>query len=314
MFRRRAAWLSLVLAGAVAIAWWVQPQPAEDALNRVSLSQASQFTHWNIPEPTADRGTRVVAVDRGGIRSPDEVQHVLFGIGSLRGTELDGEWGVDAQGQLNPGRALRRRFDQLLTTQGEVSLDELTGWLRSRLHSELGSEAAQAVLQVWEKYLLLEGQAYRYEVRLDDPNSIRWALQERQHKRRAVLGVGWADAFFADEEAILLKQLEARDSRLVSAQPSSSAGMHAAMPHLTPEQAFAVRATQLNPEAAQRLADLDKEENLWQQRLAGAQAQWKQTSQAAHLSTAQQHAAFAQWLDIHFSATERLRVQALLGL
>lgn len=314
MFRRRAAWLALLLGVVAATAWWVQPQPAEDAHNRVSLSQASQFTHWNLPESTADSGTRAVAVDGGGIRSADEVQHVLFGTGSLRGTELDGEWGVDAQGQLNPGRALRRRFDQLLTTQGEVSLDELTGWLRARLYSELGAEAAQAVLQMWQKYLLLEGQAYRYEVRLDDPSSIRWALQERQQKRRAVLGVAWADAFFADEEAVLLKQLEARDSRLASAQPSSSAGMHAAMPHLTPEQAFAVRATQFNAEAAQRLADLDREEVQWQQRLAGAQAQWNQTTQAAHLSPVQQQAAFTQWLDSHFSANERLRVQALLGL
>ena len=288
----------------------------EHAGEQVRLSPATQFTHWHQVHNAAEiPRTPHFAFVQGPYRSAEQVAHALFVVGSLRGTELDGDWGVDAQGQVQPSRELRRRFDQLLTTQGEVTREELGIWLRNRTTLELDPLAAQAVMQIWQQYLLLEGQAYRYAVRINEPETLRWALQERQLKRRELLGQAWADAFFADEEAQLLHILSPRDGVVGESKLNRpTVAAHGPLPELSAAQAHAVRREQFDAAAAQRLADLDREDRQWQQRLQLARLQWGQTSGATHLSEAQQQASFGQWLDGHFDANERLRVRALLGL
>lgn len=315
--RARGGWpaVGVVLLGiGIGVWWWVTGSDDTGPVGeQVRLSQASQFTHVTAEDVPVHAGVSVSPHPRAsGIRGPEEVEQALFEQGSLRGTALDGEWGVDAHGQLQPSRALRRRFDQLLTTQGEASREELGAWLRSKATREVGASAAQAILQIWHKYLVLEGQDYRYAVRLDHPDSLRWALQERQVKRREVLGLAWVEAFYAEEEALLTQTLASRHTLSEARNGSVSPALHAAQPHLSASEAHALRSALWGTAAADRLAELDRQEAQWQARLAQARAQWATTHSAAHLSAAQQRASFAQWLEAHFDDHERVRVQALL--
>lgn len=279
---------------------------------RVRWSASSQFTHISSQDTPTPLPMDAAPIPRsnGGVRTAEDIEQLLFAHGSLRGTSLDGDWGVDAHGQLQPSRALRRRFDQLLTTQGEVSRDELGVWLRNKATQDVGTNAAQAISDIWHRYLLLEGQDYRHTIRPNDPESLRWALQERQVKRRELLGHAWAHAFYAEEEALFTQTLASRHSAS-AATPSAA---HTAQPHLTAAQTHAMRSAEFGLAVADRLAALDREEAQWQVRLAQARAQWASTRNAVHLSATQQEDSFAQWLAAHFDAQERVRIQALLGL
>lgn len=313
----RLRWLlvSGIFLAVLAGIWWWSAAPnttTEQASERVRWSKASQFTHYSIGDGSSTASAdRAAPALHSGMREPEQVEQVLFEQGSLRGTALDGDWGIDANGQLQPSRALRRRFDQLLTTQGEVSREELGVWLRAKAIKEVGASAAHAIMQIWHKYLTLEGQDYRYAVRLDQSESLQWALQERQIKRREILGVVWAEAFYAEEEALLIGILASRQTQ-VSKTPTTIA--HAALPHLNAQQAHALRSAEFGTAAADRLAELDRQETQWQARLAQARAQWASINSAVHLSQVQQQTDFRQWLEGHFDETEQMRVRALLGL
>lgn len=307
----------LSLCVSMAVWWWITaPDASERPIGegeRVRWSASSQFTHVSSHDTSASAQTDASPSRRssGDVRTAEDIEQLLFAHGSLRGTSLDGDWGVDAHGQLQPSRALRRRFDQLLTTQGEVSRDELGVWLRNKATQDVGANAAQAISDVWHRYLLLEGQDYRYTIRPNDPESLRWALQERQVKRRELLGHAWAHAFYAEEEAVFTEILASRHS---ASAATPSAATHAAQPHLSAAQTHAMRSAEFGVAAADRLAALDREEAQWQARLAQARAQWASTRNAVHLSATQQEDSFAQWLAAHFDAQERVRIQALLGL
>lgn len=306
--------------GVLASLWWwtITPDVAAEMTHEgVRWSSASQFTHHAASDgPTPELADRPASALASAVRDPEQVEKTLFEKSSLRGTALDGDWGIDAHGQLQPSRALRRRFDQLLTTQGEVSHEELGAWLRAKATKEVGASAAQAIMQIWDKYLRLEGQEYRYAVRLDQPDSLRAALQERQIKRREMLGVVWAEAFYAEEEALFTQTLTSRQTQATESVTSASSApaAYAALPHLNAAQAYALRSAQFGTAAADRLAELDAQEAQWQIRLAQARAQWVASSKTAHWSQVQQQAHFAQWLEDHFDERERVRVRALLGL
>jgi lipase chaperone LimK len=308
-----------VLLGLCVSLWWWTTAPhasPEQTHERVRWSPASQFTHIALgdsPTPVVSDGAAPAL--GSGVPELEQIEHVLFEHGSLRGTTLDGDWGLDAHGQLQPSRALRRRFDQLLTTQGEVSREELGVWLRAKASKDVGVSAAQAIMQIWHKYLVLEGQEYRYGVRLDEPESLRWALQERQIKRREILGVAWAAAFYAEEEALLTQSLASDHTpQTTTSNAPAAPAAHAALPHLNAAQAHALRSAQFGTAAADRLAALDAQEAVWHTRLTQARVQWDSISNTPQWSPVQQQAYFSQWLDGHFEERERVRVRALLGL
>lgn len=275
--------------------------------------------------PAAMRSLLDLPPSGAASRSVAEAEQRLFAQGSLRGSTLDGDWGVDAQGRLQPSRALRRRFDQLLSTLGEVGVDELGRWLQARARAELSAPAADEVMQVWERYLQLQRRSYRWGLDGRDSNAWQAALAERQTARREVLGRAWADAFYADEEEALRRTLAARESR---SGPRDEAGAAAAvglavLPELAHAPAagadaqllFEQRRQALGLAAAQRLAAEDVAQADWDARLAAARAELARLSQATELSALQRQQAAEAWIAAHFSAGgEQLRVRALLDL
>lgn len=120
---------------------------------------------------------------------------------SLQGAELDGDWGsLDASGRLSPDRSIRYRFDQLLTLQGEVELDELSGYVAAASRQSLGEPGGAQLVELWEKYIALLQREYRHEVNVTQTGGWATALQERKLARREALGAEWAEQFFGNEE------------------------------------------------------------------------------------------------------------------
>ena len=56
---------------------------------------------------------------------------------SLAGTQPDGDWGLDARGQLRASRGIRQRFDYYLSLIGEKSLSEIEALLLHDAHTGL---------------------------------------------------------------------------------------------------------------------------------------------------------------------------------
>ncbi len=246
-------------------------------------------------------------------RTPEDVLHAIFTDGSLRGSELDGGWGRWDGQRLLPDAALRRRFDQLLSTVGETTADELrqlVAWLAER---DLGARGAQAVLDVWDRYLVLQRHGFREA--LDLNRSDRWArvLQEHQTVRRELLGAGWADAFYAEEENTLRQHLGQNLGPTNASRPSP-AWTDPAPIGMAPETWHRQRVAALGQEAAERLLAAEREQADWDQRLSAARAAVDQLARAPELSSIQREAAIQQWVDAHFQGSDRLRAGALLGL
>lgn len=232
--------------------------------------------------------------------SPEAFAQWLGEHSSLRGAALDGTWGeLDAQGSLKPALALRRRFDQLLTLQGETTLEQIAAFADHAARAALGADGARQVMDVWRRYLELLRYEFRTRVDLRDRNSWAAALAERQPVRRNLLGADWAAAFYAEEEAQLQTAIAAPAPQAEATTGANAAGIDVAA---------------LPPDARQRLADEQAAWAGWEKRLASARQEWTRLQAAAELSAPQRAAAIEQWLQPRFDAGEQRRVRALLQL
>lgn len=303
--------LALILgAAAVAavIAWgYAQDEPTAESPPAAALGRAEGFSLMGAaPSPLRSLGPALA-------RSVADVDHALFVEGSLRDASLDGDWGVDGQGRLQPSLALRRRFDQLLTTLGEVNLDELSSWLLDRTLRDVGPTASAEIMAVWTRYITLQEQRYTTEARLDDPQTWTQALAERQRARREILGPAWAEAFYREEEDALRRQAERVGPAGSSGRAAEPTWLHPD-PQLSADELHQRRVARYGAEAAERLRAEDEAEARWQARLAQAREQVRALQQAPHLSEPQRQEAVEGWITSHFDAHEQLRVRALLGL
>lgn len=243
--------------------------------------------------------------------SPEELWQRLFSVGSLRGAELDGGWGVWDGQRLAPNRELRRRFDQLLTTVGEISAEELSALLAWLAERDLGAQGAQQVMLVWDRYLKLQFHVYKETIDLAQPHRWGQVLQEHQLARRHTLGHAWADAFFRDEEDAFRQRLEQAPDANASAEPQWTAEPPLGISAETWHQQ---RSAALGPEAANRLQLEERAQAEWNQRLNAARMAVERLSSAPELSAVQRQEAIQTWLDTQFHGTDRLRASALLGI
>lgn len=242
-------------------------------------------------------------------RSPEDVAHALFTEGSLRGTSPDGDWGVDASGQLRPSITLRRRFDYYLSALGEASVDELGALMLADATRDVGAEAAARIREVWERYVRLQQQRYEHQVKLGDRGSWEPALAERQLARRRILGPAWAEAFYREEEEALVREMAEP-----APEPAQRSLLLGSAPGTDPEILHQQRIAQFGAEAAQRLREEDAAWKRWEQRVAQAYHEVERLKRAPELSDVQREAALTAYLERNFDERERLRVLALLGL
>jgi lipase chaperone LimK len=195
---------------------------------------------------------------QAGVRSVDEVR----ASGSLRGSDLDGDWGVWRQGSLQSDTALRRRFDHLLTAVGELDLRELRRWIAREVLREHGAAAVSQVLSAWDEHLALrQGKPTPHQEAAGNP------APPTPPARRAAEPL---------PRALLLPELPLGIEQQQAVQ--------------------AQRVQQFGAEAAERLRLEDAARSAWAQRLAEARAQLQVLSGAAREGYLAQHFSGAERL------------------
>ena len=317
----RFPWLWGLLGGALIalLAAWAWPEPSQQTAQREALKRSHDEAPAHLSSQarpatagSADAGAALEAVVREAQRTPQQWQDWLEQSSSLRGAHLDGSWGVRDENGLVPDVALRRRFDQLLTLQGELSLTQLRDLLLGLAQRDLGPDA-DAVMSLWDRYVALVQQPLSAAVDLSQPAQWLLLLQEQQALRHQALGPEWAAAFFAEEEQALREQAQ----RLLQGQALDPADeparlMAPAPEDVSSEQWQALRQSQWGEAAAQRLAQLDAQEHQWQSRLAQARAARAELWRQANLSVLQREAAWQEWVNAEFAPEQVQRVRALV--
>lgn len=291
------------------IAWRLAPSAAHAA-----RPAEPRFTEWRDNPFAAGVPSDAAAYNEAASREAEAAAaHVarLWVDGSLRGTDLDGDWGTWVGDRLQPGLLLRRRFDYLLTGTGEVEPAELRHWIEQQLTLERGIDAARQVLDVWDRYLSLQQRRFETAWKPEDPASWAGVMAERSKVRRDVLGAPWAQAFYADEERDFAALAARRNAPPVDVgQPPASL--------LTPDAARqtpelqAARAAQFGAEAAERLRAEDVAWARWEQQVADARAALQAIAQRPELSAPQRDQARLDELARRFSGPELQRAHAIL--
>jgi lipase chaperone LimK len=266
---------------------------------------------------------------------------------SLRGTRVDGGLATDADGHFVPTLDARRLFDYFLTATGEAPDDALRARIQSEIARRLAPDAAREAVALLDRYLLYRARVRTLATSdVPEDSDLDARLATLVAVRREVLGADAAEAFFAEEEADARRLLEARritnDTSLTPEERTARieavfAEAEAALPADVREARAATRlATTLRgaeaeirarggddaevaalrerlagPEAAKRLADLDRERGVWQGRVAAFRTERDRLANDPQLAPDTRTAAIARLLDESFTPAERRRVEAL---
>jgi lipase chaperone LimK len=259
----------------------------------------------------------------------------------MAGTTPDGRL-ASAGDALVVDAELARLFDYYLAGQGETSLAEIRAATERELERRLKpGEAAQAK-RLLDQYWRYKEALVTLEPSLAPASGMAAALRQRMAARAELRGqffsfaemqglFGVDDAYDADavtrleikqDRALTEAQRRARLAALDAAQ-SPTLREHREAPRrilALAEQAermrasgagddevYRMRAAAISPEAANRLADLDREEADWSRRIALYQQQRRAILQGP---TAAQGAAQEQLRQLLFSADEQRRLAA----
>lgn len=307
----RHRWLYGAVPLALALVWAAHAWLSSEDGQRPQAA-APVFTDWNF-SPYA-RGEPLPAVQHNAdrARAADAARaHVqtVLDRGSLRESELDGDWGRWVDGQLQPSRSLRQRFDYLLTSLGEADPAQLRHWIEQDVTAHKSAAAARQVLAVWDRYIALQQHRFRHAPNVSDPTTWAAALAERSQVRQQLLGRDWAQAFYADEEATFAQHIEQRKQGRIEIDPSA---LLVANANTNADQLHTQRVQQLGADAAERLRTEDQAWADWERRLSAAQQTLNTLAAAPHLSAPQRQQAQEDHLAQHFSGSELQRARALL--
>ena len=98
---------------------------------------------------------------------------------SLEGTEIDGRFVFDADGELVVDEGVQRTFDYFLTADGELAANELDAWVAEQVRAKLGDgRAHEQVMDAWYAYRMFRAKAAAV---LEDPTLVQ---QPEQVERR----------------------------------------------------------------------------------------------------------------------------------
>ncbi|MCC6848552.1 MAG: lipase chaperone [Deltaproteobacteria bacterium] len=327
---RRAALLALAALAAAGV-WLGRPRPVPRETGRAS--------------PAARDGSAAAPADP--LALPGAGGDALPRPRSLRGTRVDGGLVVDAAGRFVPTIDARRLFDYFLTATGEIPDEALRVRIVREIARRLPPPAAVDAIVLLDGYLGYRARVRALATaEAPDDDDLESRLATLIAIRRTTLGPEAAAAFFAEEEADARRLLEARriaDDPTLAPQERAArveAIFEAAEADLPPEtraaraaarlattlraaedeirnrggddaEIAAVRERTAGPEAAGRLAALDRERTAWRERVAAFRTARDGIRRDATLDAAARAAAETRLLAESFTPPERRRVEAL---
>ena len=257
---------------------------------------------------------------------------------SLRGTRVDGGLGVDGDGRFVPGPDARRLFDYFLTASGEEPAERTRARIQAEIARRLPPAAAADAAALLDRYLEYQARARTLEADGD----LAARAEALARLRRDVLGAADSQALFGDEERIVVGVAEtarimadqslsaderaeklaaldaalppaARDARARALLPLQLAEAEAALraQDASDEAIRALREQLVGPEAADRLAALDRRRAEWQGRVDAFRAARHAIETDDTLDPASRGRRIQELLAERFTPAERLRVQTL---
>jgi len=261
---------------------------------------------------------------------------------SLRGTSVDGELTVDANGKFVPSREALAVFDYFLAATGEESDDVIHARILAHIRGALPPAAAADAEALLDTYLRYRERMRALTTSGTPPADLDRRLQWIREERRGVFGATLAEALFGEEERVVALDLErravitdaslsreekarrleeiesrlperAREARRRASAPARVAREVEALraEGASDTEVFAARERELGAEAADRLAALDRESAAWKARIDAYRADRARIMADASLSEAEREARAAALLAERFDERERLRVRAL---
>jgi lipase chaperone LimK len=263
---------------------------------------------------------------------------------SMEGTKPDGNIKVAANDGLIVDAELSHLFDYYLSAMGEKSLDAIKAETERELDRKLSPAAAAAAKRLFQHYLDYKRELVDVERNAKPGTSQAAAMRARFDAMQKVRG-----KYFSPVESSGLFALnDARDlDSIARFEVTENANLNAAQKHEqlarldanlpqplreereaplkvtrveeqvaqlrarggSDQDVYQLRAKAFSPEAAARLAEVDREEAQWQVRIANYLAQRQQIVQNT-VNPAQQQQAIANLRAQNFSSEEQLRLPA----
>jgi len=268
---------------------------------------------------------------------------------SLKGTDIDGLYPVDEQGNLMFSKSIKYRFEYFLSTMGEFPLEQVLQMVRDDIELNLSDPAKKQALSLFEDYI-----AYKYALseleesfvasetyESRDTQKLRFQLQQLRDKRREYLSIDAVDAFFGFDELyddFVLTSLEIKQSHQLSAleKEQQLESLHLSLPSevqqmrdettrishvfkltqemkaegVNEEEIFDYNSQQFGQQAAERLKVLDGHRQAWQQKVQGYLISKQEVLDQEGLSEAQKNKKIEQLKDSQFSDKEKSRLPA----
>lgn len=265
---------------------------------------------------------------------------------SMEGTRPDGNIAASPDDQLQVNAELPRMFDYYLAALGEKTLDEIRAEIERQLDQRLKPNAAGQAKRLLARYLDYKRDLVTVEKDLQAKapgngiDAIKARLDAIQQSRLRFFSPEEVQAMFGLEDAYdrdnLARYEIAQDKTLTEAQKKERlAALDAAMPPelrqereaplaivrleetarqmrangASDDDVYRMRAAALNPEAAARLAEVDREEAAWKSRIADYLAERSRLLSAGMADTDLQ-AAIQQLRDSRFTQLEQMRLPA----
>lgn len=331
MNRKLLLAIPLVVGGSIALTLYLNPNPASVA---PSPSASSEPTS-NLPEAPAELATQ-----------QNQAPTLAPGIAplppSFGGTQVDGEFHVDAAGNLLISDDIRRIFDYFLSAIGEETIQASIKRLQAYITAQLQAPAREQALALLDQYLDYKKQLVQLERDLPQLASLD-AMQQREQAvqalRASIFSAEVHQAFFSGEEAynqFTLQRLAIRhDQRLSDEQKAEALDQlranlpeqlqDAVIPQMqtelrqqtaalqaqggSAEQIQQLRLQLVGAEATARLNELDQRRQQWTSRLNDYR-QEKARIEASGLSDNDKESALQEIAEERFNEQERLRLAA----
>lgn len=271
----------------------------------------------------------------------DPTHHPLSGT-SLAGTAVDGGFTFDDQGRFVPGRDAIRLFEYFGTLRGELSDEAIEDLIEEAIERGAPPEARDEVLAFYRKYRAYQRAVAEHSERSAGDTSLAQNLTTLTSQRREIFGDEVAARIWGAGEALDAATLTRRDAVLsdgATAEERASANdaFEEALPAKLQRSRAAVRApleamqaeralteegadadtirqereARLGPEAADRLASLDRKRVAWDAKLQAWRIYKSRLAADQRLGAQARDAKLQAYLERNFSPPERLRVQAL---
>jgi len=253
-----------------------------------------------------------------------------------------------AQGSTGPLAygELKRLFDYYLSAVGEQSIEAITLQIRSELDRKLSPAQAQKAQRLLGLYIAFKRELIRLESQPqlvgNGLQAIRGRFLAMQDVRARYFSAEETQGMFGFEDSYdmdAIARLEVSQNPALSAEQKKQqlAALDAVLPDAlrkereatsmvvrleqqaqalrakggSEDDVYRMRAKELDPEAAARLAEVDRDEAAWKSRIAQYQEQRNKLLQSqSNASESEREASLAQLQQSAFSEAERPRLKA----